>query len=126
MTEAVVHELEVIEVEEKHGQQGLGSGGWSEGVLKSIEKQGTIGQPAQGVMERLVFELLFEALALAHVPQGQDDPFDRRVAEEVVGHNLDVTPRAVAVADTPLSRDGHASRNTTPVYTAKACSTSSG
>ena len=72
--------------------------GPGQGVLQPVAEQGTVGQPAQGVVERLVLELLLEPLALGHVTQREDDPFDGGVAEQVVGDHFDVAPRPVADA----------------------------
>ena len=61
-------------------------------MLETVAEQGPVGQPAQGVVERLVLELLLEPPALTDVSDREDDPFDGRVAEQVVGDDLDVAP----------------------------------
>ena len=86
-------------------RRGLGPGRPVEGVLETVPEQGPVGQPAQRVVEGLVLELLLQALALAHVPEGEDDPLDGLVAQQVGGDHLDVVPRSVLVLDPPLGGD---------------------
>ncbi len=102
--QTVVDQLEVVEVEEQDGQRRQGPSGAGQGVLQPVPEQGPVGQTAQGVVEGLVLQLLLESLALGDITQGEDDPFHGGVAEEVVGHHLDVAPGPVPMADAPLGR----------------------
>ena len=71
-------------------------------MFQPVPEEGSVGQPAQGVVESLVLELLLQALAFRDVTQCEDNSFHRGVAQEVVGHHLDMAPRPVPVADAPL------------------------
>jgi len=103
--EAVVHDFEVVEVEEQDCERRARAPRPLEGVLEAVPEQGAVGEPAKSVVERLVFQLLLEPGALADVAHGEDDALDRRVAQEVVGHDLDMTPAVVAMADAPVGGD---------------------
>ena len=103
--EAVVDELEVVEVEEQNGQQGPRSSCPRQRVLQPVQEQGTIGKPAQRVVERLVFELFLEGFALAHVTHREDNPRDGGIAQQIVRYHLDVPPGTIVVPDAPLCRD---------------------
>lgn len=73
MAEAVVDHLEVVDVQEQHrvpyparrvaplAPRGV------EGMRQAIVEQGTVGEPGQRVVERLMGEFLLEPLALADV-----------------------------------------------------------
>ncbi len=61
MAEAVVHGLEVVEVEEQDGDRCAGAGAPGQGVLDPVREQAAVGQPGQAVMERLVAQFLHEA-----------------------------------------------------------------
>ena len=58
VTEAVVHGLEVVEVEVDQRQPiATAPAGRLQGVLDAVEEQGSVGERGQGVVERLVREL---------------------------------------------------------------------
>ena len=112
VAQAVVDELEVVEVQEQHGQRRQRPRRPGQGVLEAVPEQGPVGQPAQGVVEGLVLQLLLQALALGHVAQGEHDALDGRFAEQVVGDHLHVAAttrqpwrmRHSAVTDVPARK----------------------
>ena len=70
MTERVVDALEVVEVEEEHGDLGLRSlTPQNERMLDPVREQRTVGESGEGVVERLVAELLLGLLAGRHVEE---------------------------------------------------------
>ena len=105
MPQTVVDQLEVVEIEEQDSQRRQRPSGAGQRVLQPVPEQGPVGQTAQGIVEGLVLELLLQTLAFRYVTQREDDAFDGRVPEQVVGHDLHVPPGPVAVADAPLGRD---------------------
>ena len=88
VAEAVVDELELVEVEEEHRDRGLAPGGHREGVLEPIEEEVAVGQAGEGIMEGLVLGALLAA-----------SPLDR-VGEDVRDrlHEVDVLLREVGAA----------------------------
>ena len=62
VAQTVIDQFEVVEVEEQYGQRGHGPGGASRACSRPVPEQGTVGQPAQGVVESLVLQLLFQTL----------------------------------------------------------------
>ena len=71
MAEAVVHDFEAVEVEEQNGHGCFGRA--AQRVLEPVGEQCAVGQPGEGVLERLAGELLLVAQSLADVPIVQDE-----------------------------------------------------
>jgi len=67
VTAGVVDLLEVVEVEEHDGRLGSRAAGALERHSEPVEKQGTVGEPGQLVVESLVGEVGLRALALDRV-----------------------------------------------------------
>lgn len=71
MAEAVVDQLEVVEIDEEEGDAGAGSRGSLQAQLQVIEERRSVRETGQRVMQRRVCELLsrfgLDALALADV-----------------------------------------------------------
>ena len=108
MPQAVVHELEPVEVEQKHGE-GLGAPRRSrERVLESVAEDGSVRQPGQRVEEGAPLELRLQARPLGHVTRVHHEPPDARVVEEVAHDRVDIAVRAVRVADPEPAGHGRA------------------
>ena len=76
VAEAVVDRLEVVEVDEQHGEAAIVARAARGGVLDPVAEQRLVGQPGERVVERLVRELLLEPAVLGHVaeaPHPADD-----------------------------------------------------
>ena len=72
MPQAVVDGLEVVYIEEQHGQlqaRGLQA---SNRVIEPIPKQRLVGKAGECVVKGLVCQLGFEASPLGHVPEAPD------------------------------------------------------
>lgn len=88
MAQRVVDGLEVIKVAEEQRQPAAGPP--SDRVFQPVAEQGTVRQPSQGIMERLVVQLAATLLnpvqELHVVRQGQQltDQHDEREREEAV------------------------------------------
>ena len=63
VAEAVVDRLEVVEVDEEHGEVAVRAGDPRERVLDPIAEEALVGQVGERVVERLVRELILEAVA---------------------------------------------------------------
>jgi hypothetical protein len=74
VSEAVVHRLEVVEVDEQNRESGPAPPQSRNGMREAVFEERAVGQPSQRVVEGLVPELLLECLALADVPAGEDAP----------------------------------------------------
>ena len=87
VAEAVVDDLEAVEVEEEHGEPisrvPLGA---AAGELQVIHKQGAVCQSRQPVVEGVVEQLLFDLLALGYLLQKL--PVARRELDGALGHAL--------------------------------------
>ena len=56
VTEAVVHQLEAVEVDEQHRDRRVGVGQTGDRVLEPVLGQSPVGEPGQGVVQRQVPE----------------------------------------------------------------------
>ena len=63
VAEAVVDELELVEVEEEHRDRGLAPAGDREGVLEPVEEEVAVGQAGERVVEGLVLGALLGCAA---------------------------------------------------------------
>ena len=69
MPEGVVDVLEPVEVQEQQGSEGSVAFGARQRKLETVAKQGSIRQPGQGVVRRLVSQLLPRADSLNRAPK---------------------------------------------------------
>ena len=76
VSEAVVHGLEVVEVEKEHGEVGVGALHAGQGMLEAVLEERLVGQPGQGVVKGAVGELVLEHLAVGDVPEAVDPADD--------------------------------------------------
>src|SRR5918997_4443903 len=97
MAEAVVHQLEVVQVQKEHRDALLAPAHASQGVLEAVHKQRPVGQIGQGVVERLVPELLFELFALGDITGTDHYSPDVRVVKELADRVFEIAPGAVFV-----------------------------
>ena len=72
VTHGVVHGLEVVEVDEEHGQVGTGLQAVAQGALQSVLEERLVGEPGQGVVEGPVRELVLQELAVGDIPEAVD------------------------------------------------------
>ncbi len=74
-----------------------------EQVLQAVEQQSPVGQSSQGIVEEIVFQLLFRALAFSdvaiHDDQFRDLPF---VVANRARHGLQYAPAGIFVLDAVL------------------------
>ena len=108
--ERVVDRLEVVEVHEQDRGVLVVARLAVECVLDAVAEQRAVGEPGDGVVERLVGELLLELLALADVAHVEHDAGHVRVVHQVRAQRLDGDRRAVAVAQAELHQPGVADR----------------
>jgi len=66
VTQAVVDRLEVVEIDEEHGHQGVGSPPVSQSGLGASHEGGAVGQAGEGVVGRLVLQQVLERAELDH------------------------------------------------------------
>ena len=107
VTEAVVDRLEVVHVEEEHGDPARLAHPAGQRVLHPIREQRAVGKARERVVEGAVGELILELLAVAHVAGGEQHAADVRIVSEVLVDRLDVAPRAVGMAHPPAHGRGH-------------------
>ena len=104
MPEAVVHGLEVIEIDEHHRYFWKAATGPHQRVLDAVGEQCAVRELRHGVVERLVRELLLECLALADVAAVEHDAADVLVVQQVRVLDLERQRCAVAVVDRAFDR----------------------
>ena len=112
MPQTVVDRLEVIDVQEKHGDRVKRPVAPVHGVGKPVEEQGTIGQAREGVMEGLAFELAFEGAALRHVSAVEHDRPDVGLVEEIGRGDVDGQPLPLGVGHPALEAGGATATST--------------
>ena len=74
VAQAVVHLLEVVEVEEQHRQRVPVAAGERQRMADPVAEERPVGEPGERVVERLVDQLLLQPLPLAHVAGVEHDP----------------------------------------------------
>jgi hypothetical protein len=79
VAEAVVDQLEAVDVSEEHRVRLVASARTPDRVIEVIEEEATVRQGRERVVERVLRELLLEDLALGDVPE-RDHGADRLVA----------------------------------------------
>ena len=122
VTEAVVHRLEVVEVEEE--TQRLPSRRARPGRDRSSWNGARLASPVRGSWKAWWRQLLLEVLALLDVADREHEPLDRRVGEPIVGDRLQVAPIAAGVAEAgaqphharPLDGGGEQAPDLGPVF----------
>ncbi len=91
--EPVVDVLEVVQVAEHHRQ--LARAAAAQGVVQAVAEQPAVGQPGQRVVQGLVGQLALQLHPGGDVAQGQHQPPDAGVGEQVGERALDVHGPAV-------------------------------
>ena len=107
VSEAVVHRLEVVQVDEEHGEEVLTPRSSLDGVRDSLGEERAVGETRERIVERLIRELNLERPALSDIARGENDTADVRGVEKVVEHALELHDRAVLPAETEIT--GHRS-----------------
>ena len=87
VTERVVDNLEVVEVQEQHGERLAVLAPPPERVLDAIAEQRPVREVGNRIVEGLIGELLLELLALGDVAQVDDDPADCGVVNRLVNRH---------------------------------------
>ena len=71
MSEAVIDDLEVIEVQKEDGHQRTLPPRAGQRMAQTLHKQRTIREPGQRIVECLMGQLLVKSFALAYIPAGR-------------------------------------------------------
>jgi hypothetical protein len=108
VAQAVIHLLEIIEVEEHHRERTALAGREGQRVAYPVPEQCPVGQPGERIVKGLVGELLLELLPLAHVPHIEHDAGDGGIGHEVGADGLRVQPGAIGPPHPPFRRLGDA------------------
>ena len=80
MAERVVHILEVIEIDDHHGDLRRIAAGEGQGLRQAVVEQGAIGQPGQRIVQSQAAQLFFRFLALGYVPDHREGAGNPAVA----------------------------------------------
>ena len=102
VAERVVDRLEVVEVHEQHRNGVAAARLELERVLDAILEQCPVGEAGDGVVERLVRELLFERLPFGDIADVEHDAAHVLVVQQVRAHGLGVEPEIVLVTEAEL------------------------
>ena len=103
MPEAVVHELEVIDVEVHHGEADAVAARVREAVHEPVAEEQPVRQRRERVVIRAILELLLRLLPLRDVAIVDDDRADARLLQQVLSESFQPHPRAVLVAEAQLA-----------------------
>ena len=79
VSQAVVHRLEVVEVDEDHGEVGTGLTDSGQGMLEPVLEQRLVRQSGQGIVEGPVFQLVLQPDAVGDVAEAPDSTDDGAV-----------------------------------------------
>ena len=104
VAEAVVHRLEVVEVDEEDGEQVPTSRAPFDRVRDPFGEEGAVRETRERVVERLMRELILERAALGDVSRGHHHAADVRDAEQVVEDALELDDAAVLSAQRQVAR----------------------
>jgi hypothetical protein len=83
VSQAVVNQLEIVEVKEKHGDRLAVAFGTRKSVGQPIQEQGAIREAGQRIRESLMGERFLEFFPLTDVPVGCDNAANARVRKKV-------------------------------------------
>ncbi len=97
VTESLVDRFEPFEIETEERRRRALPLRPHQRVFQAIEEEGAVRQPGQRVVERLVGQLLFVALAVGHVVRVDDDAADTRLIEQIRRDRLEPSPRSIPV-----------------------------
>ena len=108
VAEAVVHGLEVVEVDEEDAHLFAGSPFAGERVREPVEQQRSIGEACQFVVEGLMGELFLQLLACRDVMGGEHDAVDVVVLDQVAEDGVQdadasVTPERTELVPAPAA-----------------------
>ncbi len=106
MPEAVIHRLEVVQVDEQHADERVLAPGEAKRVGHTVGEERAVRESRERVVERLMRKLLLERTPLGHVSGGNDDRRDVRVVEQVHEDTLELTDRPVSAPEWQVSRHG--------------------
>ena len=102
VTEAVVHSLEIVQIDEHDADGGSSAKGAHDRVLHAVGEQCAVREVRDGIVEGLVGELLLERLALAHIAAVQHDAPNVLVLKQVGVLHLELEPGPVTMAHSAL------------------------
>ena len=97
MTEAVVHGLEVVEVDEHDAHDRPTAKRATNSMLDAVGEKRPVGKIRDRIVEGLVRELILEGLPLADVAAVEDDAAHVLVLNEIGVLHLELQPRPVAM-----------------------------
>ena len=105
VAKTVVDGLEVVEIEEQHGQPPRRTRcARSSACVTRSKNSARLASPGERIVERLVRQLRLERLPLADVARVDDDAAYRRLVQQVGAHRLDRQPPPITMANAPLGR----------------------
>src|SRR6266567_2033970 len=103
VAQAVVDELEIVEVEEDHGDIGVAASSGVHRNLEPVVEEHAIGQAGERVVERLVGKAVFQLLALGDVADVEKEAANVGVVQKVRAYRFKVSPGAI---DVPCAQEG--------------------
>src|SRR5579859_5065449 len=105
VAKAVIHSLELVQVEHEHGEREPVATCSQDTLLKPVSKQGPVRQAREGVMKCLVSKRFLYLFALRHVPHGRDNGPDLSICSANGGQNvlLHRGARSVTTRETQLT-----------------------
>ena len=106
VAEGVVDRLEVVDVHEQHCDGFAVALLALDGVQHAVAEQRPVREVGDGVVERLVLQLLLELLALRDVTGVQDDPLHVWVMQQARPQGLGGQVRSVPMLDAELQERG--------------------
>ncbi len=103
MAEAVVHELEAVEVEEHHDRRrSVVAQAPGDGVAQAVDEEEAIGEAGERIVQGLVGQHLLRLFAFGDIADIDDVATDRGAVSHVGDHRLGVAPRSVVMLDPEL------------------------
>ena len=107
VAEAVVDDVEAFDVDVQHRKQAAGDPvGVAQGVLQVFGEQGAVGEAGEAVVEGVVEELVFDALAQVDVADRAGHPHGATGVGIVDGHAAGEDPAVAAVGVKDAVLDG--------------------
>ena len=103
MAKGIVDLLEVVEVHEEHRHRCLFLSSLGQQALGTLEKEGSIGQAGQGIVQGLMAELILEAAAFGDILR-HDQHTTSTVEHQAVGGDVHVDEQAILGQVPPRAR----------------------
>src|SRR5688500_19126527 len=103
MTQRIVDVLEVVEIQEHHGDELPRAMCQRQRVLDAVAEQAAVGEQRQRIVERELAQLFLEGLAFTDVAEIEREPRNGRVIEQIATDTLERSEEHTSELQSPCN-----------------------